>query len=202
MGPMPEHIVLASASTARASLLRAAGIEFSIEPAAIDEAPLKREMRATGQTAVVCAHALAVEKARYVSKCHPDALVIGADQILAMGEEWFDKPVDLEEARTQLSKLRGGRHLLATAAAVVKAGEVLWSGTSVPELTMRRFSDSFLDGYIAAEGESLLGSVGAYRLESRGVQLFLRIDGDHFAILGLPLIELLEFLRQRGALPR
>jgi septum formation protein len=201
MAPMPERIVLASASTARAALLRAAGIEFSIEPAAIDETPLKRKMRAAGQTAIACAHALAAEKARYVSKCHPDALVIGADQILALGEEWFDKPVDLEEARTQLFKLRGDRHLLATAAAVVKAGETLWSGTSVPELTMRRFSDSFLDGYIAAEGESLLGSVGAYRLESRGAQLFSQIDGDHFAILGLPLIELLEFLRQRGALP-
>jgi septum formation protein len=201
MAPMRERIVLASASTVRAALLRAAGIEFSIEAAAIDEAPLKLEMRATGQPAIACALALAVAKARDVSKNHPDALVIGADQILALGNEWLDKPVDLDEARTQLLKLRGDRHVLATTACVVRAGETLWSGTSVPELTMRRFSDSFLDDYIVAEGESLLGSVGAYRLEGRGVQLFSQLEGDHFAILGLPLIELLEFLRQRGALP-
>jgi septum formation protein len=202
MAPMPERIVLASASTARAALLRSAGIEFLIEPAAIDEGPLKREMRAAGEPATACALALAVAKARYVSERHPDVLVIGADQILALGSEWLDKPVHLEEARAQLSKLRGRSHVLATAACVVRGGETLWTGTSVPDLTMRRFSDSFLDDYIAAEGESLLGSVGAYRLESQGVQLFSRISGDHFAILGLPLIELLEYLRERGALPR
>lgn len=201
MASTRERIVLASASTARAALLHAGGIEFSIEPAAIDEAPLKREMRAAGQPPTACALGLAIGKAGDVAKRQPDALVIGADQILALGDEWFDKPMDLDEVRTQLSRLRGRSHVLATAACVVGAGEVLWSETSVPKLTMRRFSDSFLNGYIMAEGESLLGSVGAYRLEGRGVQLFSRIVGDHFAILGLPLIELLEFLRQRGALP-
>jgi septum formation protein len=202
MAPMPERIVLASASTARAAVLRAAGIDFSIEPAAIDEGPLKRRMHAAGEPAIACALALAVEKARHVSVRHSDALVIGADQILALGSDWFDKPVDLQQARTQLGNLRGCTHTLATAVCVVRCGEALWQGTSVPELTMRRFSDSFLDDYLAAEGESLLGSVGAYRLEARGVQLFSRIAGDHFAILGLPLIELLEFLRKRGAVPR
>jgi septum formation protein len=202
MAPTPEPIVLASASTARATVLRAAGIGFTVDPAAIDEAPLKRRMHAAGEPAIACALGLAVEKARHVSVRHADALVIGADQILALGSDWFDKPGDLQQARTQLGRLRGCTHTLATAVCVVRAGEALWRGTSVPQLTMRRFGDSFLDDYIAAEGESLLGSVGAYRLEGRGVQLFSRITGDHFAILGLPLIELLEFLRERGALPR
>jgi septum formation protein len=202
MASTPERIVLASANTARAALLRAAGIEFAIDPAAIDESRLKRRMRAAGEPAIACAAALAVEKARCVSARHPDALVIGADQILAIDAEWLDKPAGLPEARSQLQGLRGRVHALATAAAIVKAGHILWSATSVPELTMRRFGDSFLDAYIAAEGESLLHSVGAYRLEGKGVQLFSRIVGDHFAILGLPLIELLEFLRERGALPR
>lgn len=202
MASTPERIVLASASTARAALLRAAGVPFAIEPAAIDESPLKREMHSAGEPAIACAMGLAVAKARHVSERQPDVLVIGADQILAVGTDWFDKPTDPAEARNQLRKLRGGTHTLATAVCVVRAGEALWQGTSVPELTMRRFSDSFLDAYIASEGESLLGSVGAYRLEGRGVQLFSRIVGDHFAILGLPLIELLEFLRERGALPR
>ena len=202
MASMPERIVLASASTARAALLRAAGVEFAVDPAAIDEAPLKRRMHAGGEPAIACAMELAVEKARRVSARHRDALVIGADQILALGSDWFDKPADLREARTQLQRLRGRTHTLATAACVVSAGETLWTGTSLPELTVRGFGDSFLDGYVAAEAESLLGSVGAYRLEGRGVQLFLRVAGDHFAILGLPLVELLGFLRERGALPQ
>jgi septum formation protein len=202
MASTPERVVLASASPARAALLRAAGVEFATDPAAIDEGRLKRRMRAAGKPAIACAATLAVEKARCVSARHVDALVIGADQILVIEAEWLDKPADLQEARSQLQRLRGRAHALATAAAVVKTGETLWSGVSVPELTMRRFSDSFLDAYVAAEGESLLGSVGAYRLEGKGVQLFSRIAGDHFAILGLPLIELLKFLREWGALPR
>src|SRR5687768_8458026 len=113
MAPTPERIVLASASTARAAVLRAAGIDFAIEPASIDEAPLKRRMHAAGEPAMACALALAVEKARHVSARHPDALVIGADQILALGTDWFDKPGDLQEARTQLGKLRCRTHVLA-----------------------------------------------------------------------------------------
>jgi septum formation protein len=195
---MPERLILASASSLRAALLRAAGIEFDIEPAAIDEARIKRLARAIGDTAIVCAFALAVEKARAVCARHPDALVIGADQILVADEDWFDKPADLAEARVQLRALRGRAHALATAACVVSNGETLWQATSAPELTMRDFSDGFLDSYLAAEGEALLSSVGAYRLEGRGVQLFSGIVGDHFAVLGLPLLELLEFLRGHG----
>ena len=205
MGRPPEtvsgRIVLASASTARASLLRAAGVEFTIEPAAIDEAAIKREARRGGESAIGAAVILAAEKARAVSQRNPDSLVIGADQLLASGTEWLDKPRDLGEAREQLLGLRGRTHILATAVCVAQEGVPVWRATSTPELTMRHFSEEFLDEYLAAEGEALLGSVGAYRLEGRGVQLFSRIRGDYFAILGLPLIELLGFLRERRLLP-
>lgn len=195
---MPEQLILASASSARAALLRAAGIAFEIDPALIDEARIKRLARATDDTAAACALALAAEKARIVSARHPEALVIGADQILVAGDEWFDKSPNLDAARAQLRALCDRTHSLATAACVVRDGLPLWQAISVPELTMRRVNDAFLDAYIAAEGESLLSSVGAYRIEGRGVQLFSRINGDHFAVLGLPLLELLDFLRRRG----
>ncbi len=196
-----ERVILASASVARAALLEAAGVAFTVEPATIDEARLKGEARAAGDSAVSCAATLATAKACWISSRHPEALVIGADQILAAGAEWFDKPGDLAAARAQLRALRGRCHTLATAVCTAHAGTPLWHATSAPEMCMRRFSEAFLDAYIAAEGESLLGSVGAYRLEGRGVQLFSRIEGDHFAILGLPLIELLGFLRERGVMP-
>jgi septum formation protein len=202
MAATPERIILASASAARAALLEAAGVEFAIEPAAVDEARLKRGSRQAGDSAIGCASALAAEKACCISRRYPTALVIGADQILAIGAEWFDKPGDLAEARAHLRALRGRTHVLATAVCVACNGKKLWDATSAPELSMRWFSDAFLEAYIAAEGDVLLGSVGAYRLEGRGVQLFSRIVGDHFAVLGLPLIELLGFLRERGVMLR
>jgi septum formation protein len=204
-GAPAGRIVLASASAARAALLRAAGIDFAIDPAAIDEAAIKREARRGGEAALGCATILATEKACAVSRRDTAALVIGADQLLACGPgagaEWFDKPRSPAEAREQLMHLRGRTHILATAVCVAEAGVPVWRATSAPELTMRRFSTAFLDHYLAAEGEAVLGSVGAYRLEGRGVQLFSRIGGDYFAILGLPLVELLGFLRRRGLLP-
>jgi nucleoside triphosphate pyrophosphatase len=197
-----ERIILASASEARAAMLRACGIDFVIAPATLDEAAMKRAARQAGESAMSCATALAVAKARAVSQGWPGSLVIGADQILVADDEWFDKPGDLGEARAQLVSLRGRAHRLATAVCVAQDGHARWDATSEPELTMRPVTDAFLDAYIAAEGEALLGSVGAYRLEGRGAQLFSRISGDHFAVLGLPLIELLGFLRECGALPR
>jgi len=202
MAATAEPVILASASAARRRLLQAAGVDFATEPAAIDESRLKREARQAGDPAIDCAVALAIEKARVVSRRHRLALVIGADQILTIGGEWFDKPVDLLEAGAQLRALRGSVHELATAACVVRDGVTLWVATSAPEMHMRWFSDAFVEAYVAAEGEALLGSVGAYCLEGRGAQLFSRVAGDHFAVLGLPLIELLGFLRERGVMAR
>src|ERR1051325_6917442 len=200
MASTPERISLAAARPPRARLLEAAGVAFAVEPAAIDESPIKHEMRLAGRPAIECAQALARAKAATVSARHPDALVIGADQLLVAGDEWHDKPNILAEARLQLQRLRGRTHMLATAVCVIRDGERLWQAARLPELTMREFSSAFLDDYIAAEGEDILGSVGAYRLETRGIQLFSWMTGDHFAVLGLPLFELLEFLRSRGAL--
>lgn len=200
MAATAERLILASASAARAGLLRAAGVDFTIEPAAIDESGLKAKARHCGDSAIACAQALAAEKAGTVSRRHREALVIGADQILAVDEEWFDKPADLAEAYAQLRALRGRIHRLETAAVVMRDAVTVWRATSAPEMQMRWFSDAFLEANVAAEGETLLGSVGAYRLEGRGVQLFSRIGGDHFAVLGLPLIELLGFLRGRGVM--
>src|SRR5579862_222658 len=200
MAAMAERLILASASEGRAALLRATGLDFTIEPAAIDERPVKDATRQAGDSAISCAIALASAKACCISRRNRAALVIGADQLLAAGSEWFDKPANLVEARAQLASLRGRTHRLATAICVAQAGRPVWQAASEPEMTMRLFSDAFLDAYIAAEGEQLCGSVGAYRLEGRGVQLFARISGDQFAVIGLPLVELLEFLRERGAL--
>lgn len=200
MAATAKQVVLASASAARASLLKAAGVLFTVDPADIDEGALKQQAREAGHSALVCALALASEKASVVSRRHPDVLVIGGDQVLAAGADWFDKPRDIGEARMQLRSLRGRSHTLATAVCVATAGSPVWRATSVPKLTMRRFSDDFLAAYLAMERESVLASVGAYRLEGRGAQLFSRIAGDHFAVLGLPLIELLGFLRERGIL--
>jgi septum formation protein len=195
---MTERLTLASASVARARLLEAAGLDVRIEPAGIDEREVKQAFRAEGGEALCCALTLAEAKARRVAERDNRFLVIGADQILVCGDVWFDKPSDPDEARAQLQALRGYTHELVTAACVVQGETLLWQDVSRSRLTMREFTDKFLDEYVAAEGAEIFGSVGAYRLEGRGVQLFERIEGDHFAILGLPLLELLAFLRDRG----
>ena len=200
MASTPDKVILASASETRAALLRAAGLEFAAEPAAVDEAAIKREYRAAARDAADCAIALAEAKALWVAARHPEALVIGADQMLVAGDEWFDKPPDLAAAASQLRCLRGREHQLITAACVFRGETRLWREIAVSKLTMRSFGEAFLAGYIAAEGDGVLGSVGAYRIEGRGAQLFARVEGDYFAILGLPLLPLLEFLRDRGIL--
>jgi septum formation protein len=197
--PSPPAVVLASASPARAQLLEAAGVQVVLAPAHIDEDEVKGALRAEGVKATDAAIALAEMKALRISPRHPNALVVGADQILVCGGEWYDKPVDMDHARDRLRALRGKTHGLATAAVVVRDGKRIWHHVDTPELTMRSFSDAFIDAYLAREGADALASVGAYRLEGMGVQLFARIDGDFFTILGLPLLALLGFLREHGA---
>jgi septum formation protein len=197
---MTEELVLASGSVARARLLAAAGLNFRIEPAALDEASLKRAYQAEGRDAAACALALAESKAREVAARSRQAVVIGADQILVCSEAWFDKPVDVADARCQLCALRGRSHKLVTAACAVQGMTRLWHAISEPRLKMRRFSDAFLDRYLRSEESDILSSVGAYRIEGRGAQLFEQIDGEYFAVLGLPLLDLLAFLRDRDML--
>ena len=196
---MIEELILASASPVRARLLAAAGVEARVEPAGIDEMAVKQAFRAEGRLAADCALALAEAKAGRIARNRHRALVIGADQILVCAEQWLGKPADLAAARAQLKTLRGRTHELVTAVCVVQHETRLWHIVSRPRLTMRNFSDGFLDEYLAVEGAAILGSVGAYRLEAKGVQLFDRVEGDHFAILGMPLLELLAFLRNYGA---
>lgn len=196
----PPELVLASASTTRARLLAAAGLKPTIEPADIDEVPIKAACKADGNDAGACAVKLAEAKAQRVASRMPGALVLGADQILVCDGQWFDKPLDRAAARAQLVALRGKRHVLATAAVLVKNGAVIWHALEQPTLTMRRFSDEFLDAYLATAGDAVLMSVGAYQLEGVGIQLMAAVEGDHFAILGLPLLPLLDFLRDSGLL--
>ena len=191
------RLVLASGSTARRALLEAACVPAEVVRPDVDEAATKRALRAAGPDAA--ALRLAEQKAQAVHA--PGALVIGADQILVCDGRWFDKPADPGEARSHLLALRGRTHELVTAAVLVEDGAVLWRHVARPRLSMRAFSDAFLDGYLRAEGQALLSTVGAYRLEGRGVQLFDAVDGEHGAILGLPVLALLGALRDRGALP-
>jgi len=198
---VPEaRLVLASQSVARRALLAAAGLQVEAYPAQVDEAAVKEAARAEGVSVAECAMMLAELKALRVSCKALDAMVIGADQILLCEGQWFDKPVDAAAAVKQLQALRGRTHELVTAVVCARAGQVVWRHTARPVLRMRRFSDAFLGAYLEAEGDAVLGSVGAYRLEALGVQLFDSIEGEHAAILGLPLLALLGFMRQHGAL--
>jgi len=197
--PAPR-LILVSASTSRRALLTAAGLSFAVQPAPIDEAAAKRSARASGATAAEAALLLADLKARHVAQAAPDAMVIGADQILVCDGAWFDKPPDIAAAREQLRTLRGRSHELATAV-VCQAGQTrVWHHIAQPHLTMRDASDAFIDAYLQAEGDDVTGTVGAYRLEGRGAHLFIRVEGEHSAVLGLPLLPLLAFLRQHGVL--
>ncbi len=197
-----DPLVLASSSATRARLLADAGLPILVDPAAVDEEEIRASFLAEGREAAACAAALAEAKAMRVATRHVGALVVGADQILECGGRWLEKPRDLEAARAQLRLLRGKRHALITAAAVVRNGALVWHTIDRAHLTMRAFSDGFLDDYVATAGDELLESVGAYRLEGLGAQLFERVEGDFFTILGLPLLPLLDFLRGDGVLER
>ena len=193
-----RHLVLASAAAVRATMLRAAGLSFSVQPARVDEGAVKEAMRAEDPGGRETARALAALKAQRVSAGAPGAFIIGADQLLVCGDEWFDKPVDVADARGQLQRLRGRRHTLVTAVSVVRDGAEIWGDLACPVLTMRPFSDAFLERYLERAGDNILACVGGYEAEGLGAQLLAEIEGDWFAVLGLPLLPLLAFLREHG----
>lgn len=194
----PAPLILASASPSRRQMLTNAGLAFEVVPSSVDEDEVKRSLQAERASARDLATALAEMKAVAVSRRRPEALVIGADSTLACEGTLFDKPPTLAAARTQLQALRGRTHELVSAAVVAQGGARIWQAADAGQLTMRPFSDAFLDAYLARAGEAICGSVGAYHLEGLGAHLFTRVDGDYFTILGLPLLPLLVFLAEHG----
>ncbi len=192
------RLILASSSGARRALLAGAGLSFTAMPARLDEDGLKQRAITEGASAEEAALLLAGLKAERIGRREPDALVIGADQILVCDGRWFSKPDGAETARAHLQALRGRTHELVTAVVCHRGEQRVWHHVTRPRLTMRAFSDAFLAAYVAAEGAQLCTSVGAYRMEGPGIHLFEQIAGDHGAILGLPLLPLLGFLRQHG----
>ena len=193
-------LILASQSKTRRMLLSAAGVSVEADPADLDERGL--EVGARSESAGAIAALLAREKAATVARKHGGALTLGADQTLCLGAERLTKPQDRDAARTQLRALCGRTHELHSAIAFVQHGAVLFEHVGVARLTMRNFSERFLELYLDAVGKPVTASVGAYQLEGLGMQLFERVDGDYFTVLGLPLLEALEFLRRFGCLAR
>ncbi len=197
-----KPIILASASIIRAQLLRNAGVDIEIMPADIDEAEIKRILssqnsRTRGDD---LAELLADTKALIISHKQPGRLVVAADQTLQCGDILFDKAVNLEDARKKLLALRGNTHTLYSAIACAIDGEIVWRYAAAAHLKMRDFTPEFLGKYMAQAGDDILSSVGGYKLEALGAQLFEKIDGDYFTVLGLPLLPLLNFFRQRDLL--
>jgi septum formation protein len=193
-----QPLVLASKSEGRRALLAAAGIPIEVLPADIDERAIEAQaaLTAPGDVAAL----LAREKARAVAAARPGRLVLGADQTLALGSARFSKPANPAAARDQLMALRGTTHALHSALALARDHTIVFQHCETAQLTMRTFSDAFLDAYVEAAGAAVMASVGAYQVERLGIQLFERIEGDHFTILGLPLLALLQYLRQARCL--
>jgi septum formation protein len=195
-----DPLMLASKSASRRAVLESAGIPIDIEPADVDEREI--EARAGFDDPGRVAALLAREKAKAVSAKHPQRVVLGADQTLALGKRRFSKAPNRAVAREQVAALRGNFHTLHSALAVMRGGAVLFETVDAAHLTMRNFSDAFLDSYLDAVGDKVLSSVGGYQLEGMGIQLFERVEGDHFTVLGLPLLPLLGWLRQAGLLAK
>lgn len=194
-----ERLILASKSAARRAMLADAGVPFTVHVADVDEAAVKAGHDPADAAGL--AAELARVKALAVSRRDPDAWVLGADQTLAFAGGLVSKAPSLADARARLAEMRGRPHQLHSGAALAHKGQVVWSGVDTATMRMREFSDAFLDAYLAAEGEALLGSVGAYRLEGLGAQLFEAVEGDYFTVLGMPLWPVLAELRRAGVLP-
>lgn len=193
---MNTTLVLASQSIHRKNLMENAGLEFKCQPADIDERTIELAIKGTGATPKELALILASAKALDVSQKIPDAYVIGSDQTLSLNDELFHKPEDMEAARRTLLKLSGQTHTLNSGVSIAKNGETIWQHVSIAELTMRELSPEFIGRHLSDAGESVLTSVGAYQLEKQGVQLFEKIEGDFFTIVGLPMLPLLAQLRE------
>ena len=194
----PERLILASKSAARRAMLEGAAVPFTVHVADVNEDAIKA--RLTDHAAAELAVELARAKALAVSRHHEDAWVLGADQTLAFDGGRVSKAKSLEAARERLMQMRGRSHQLHSGAALARNGQIVWSGVDTATLTMRDYSDAFLDSYLATEGEGLLSCVGSYRLEGMGAQLFEAVDGDYFTVLGLPLWPVLAELRRAGVL--
>ena len=193
-----DPLVLASRSAVRRTLLEAAGVPVEVRPADIDERSL--ETGVPSETPAAVAALLARQKALAVAALHPARLVLGADQVLALDAKLFSKPADRAAARAQLRALSGRTHELHAAIAFVRDATVVFEHVGTARLTMRSFSDRFLDAYLEAVGSAATASVGAYQIEGLGIQLFERVEGDYFTVLGLPLLTALDFLRRHGCL--
>lgn len=193
-------LILATSSTIRVQLLRRAGVDFIVDPVRLDEAALRESLRAEGATPHDIADALAESKALKSAARHPQARVIGFDQILDCGGEIHAKPGSRAEAVAQLRALRGQTHRLHTAVVLYENGRPVWRHVATPRLTMRTFSDEFLDAYLARNWDQIRHCVGCYQIEAEGIRLFSQIEGDLFAIQGVPLLELLTALTQRKEL--
>jgi septum formation protein len=191
-------LVLASGSASRKRLLTAAGVTFTADPADLDEDALMADRR--GADAATVASELAQQKALAVSQRHPGRIVLGGDSVIAFGGEFLSKCASLDEAWALLARLSGHTHLLVSAAALAKDGALLWAHASPCQMTMRDLSPQFLDDYLLREGTAILSSVGCYHFEGRGAQLFAKVDGDYFSVLGLPLLPVLAQLRKEGLL--
>jgi septum formation protein len=194
------EFILASTSTSRRSMLEAAGVAMSVMAPNVDEELMTAMLTGGGADATAIADALAEAKALAVSQAHPDALVLGADQVLVCDGRMISKALEEGEARATLLTLCGREHELISAAVIAKGGTVLWRRVETARLRMRQFSGEFLERYLTAEIPEILGSVGCYRIEGLGAQLFSEISGDYFCIRGLPLIAVLAALRDYGAI--
>jgi septum formation protein len=195
-----EKLILASGSPFRLAMLKNAGIDVEAVPANVDERALEAPLKDSGASPEDVATILAEAKATEVSERLPGALVLGCDQTLSLGDEVFHKPADMEGARRHLLALSGKTHQLNSAAVLVRNGAVLWRHVGVANLTMRKLDPAFIGRHLARVGAKALSSVGAYQIEGEGIQLFEKVEGDHFTIVGLPLLPLLTELRSLGAI--